>query len=169
MKYLKGASLRSISSVNTPPGTAIWNSCRKSFEFFTQQLFRIPGNGKSILLWEDKISGHPPLSSVLPLTTILNWETNKGLIRLADICTWDSSGNWTGWSLPDLPVGLHPQKNLLLSSLSGLAPIHTSQKDHWGWGLDGFYTATKGFNALQPSHNSFFPPVIWKSVWFSHC
>ena len=50
MKYLRGAPLRSISSANTPPGTTIWNSCRKSFGFFTQQLFRIPGNGKSTLL-----------------------------------------------------------------------------------------------------------------------
>ena len=108
MKYLKGASLRSISSTNTPLGTTIWNCCRKSFEFFNQQLFRIPRNGKSIFLWEDKISGNPPLSFILLLTAILNWATNKGLIRLADICTWDNSGNWSAWTFPDLPIGLLP-------------------------------------------------------------
>ena len=80
MKYIKGVPLRSITSTNTPPGTAIWNSCRKSIEFFTHQLFRIPGNGKSILLWEDKISGNPPLSTILPLSDFLTWATNKGLI-----------------------------------------------------------------------------------------
>ena len=45
MKYLKGGTLRNISTVNTPSGSTIWNSCRKGFEFFCQQLFRIPGNG----------------------------------------------------------------------------------------------------------------------------
>ena len=128
MKYLKGAPLRSISYANTPPGTSIWNSCRKSFGFFTQQLFRIPENGKSTLLWNDKISGNPALSSFLPLTEILNWATNKGLIRLADFCIWDHSGNWSGWSFPDLPIDLLPQKLLLFSFLSGLAPIHLSLK-----------------------------------------
>ena len=169
MKYIKGGSIRSISSSNTPPGTSIWNSCRKSIEFFTQQLFRIPGNGKSILLQEEKISDNPPLSFALLLTEILNWEKNKGLIRLVDIYSWDCSGNWTGWSLRDLPVGLVPPKNMLLNSLSGLSLIHISQKDIQVWGHDGFYTAAKGFIALLPPHYSSFPPAIWKTVWFSLC
>ena len=126
MKYIKGVPLRSITSTNTPPRTAIWKSCRKSIEFFTHQLFRIPGNGKSILLWEDKISDNPPLSTVLLLSYFFTWETNKGLIRLADFCSWDGFGNWTGWTFLDLPVGLIPQKKSLLISLSGLSPIHIS-------------------------------------------
>ena len=38
-----------------------------------------------------------------------------------------------------------------------------------GWGYDGYYTAAKGFNALLSPFSSFFPPVIWKTVWFSRC
>ena len=64
MKYLKGDSLRSLISFSTLAGTTIWNSCRKGIDKFNQQLYRIPGNGKRILLWEDKISGNTPLSSV---------------------------------------------------------------------------------------------------------
>ena len=79
---------------------------------------------------------------------------------MADFCSWDGFGNWTGWTFPDLPVGLIPQKNLLLISLSGLAPIHISQKDRWGWGQDGFYSAAKGFNALLSPRRSSFPPTI---------
>ena len=112
--------MRNLSYANTPTGTAIWNSCRKGFEFFNHQLFRIPGNGKRIFLWEDKIFGNPPLSSVTSLSEIMNWATNKGLLRLVDIC------NWVGWSIPDLPVFLIPQKHLLLLSLIGLAPVHCS-------------------------------------------
>ena len=114
--------MRNLSSANTPTGTAILNSCRKGFEFFNQQLFRIPSNGKRILLWEDKIFGNPPLSSVIPLSEIMNWATNKGLLCLADICTWDSSRNWVGWSIPDLPACLKSQKHMLLLSLTCLAP-----------------------------------------------
>ena len=35
MKYLKGGSLRNITSSNTPTGTTIWNSCRKGIDKFT--------------------------------------------------------------------------------------------------------------------------------------
>ena len=87
-KYLKGGSLRKATAANTLTGTAIWNSYRKSFGFFNNHLFRIPSNGKRIHLWEDKIFGNPPLSSIIPLTELMNWATNKGLSRLADICSW---------------------------------------------------------------------------------
>ena len=93
MKYLKGGSLRNITSTNTPTSSAIWNSCMKGFDFFNQQLFRVPGNGKGTLLWEDKIFGKPSLSYVIQLSEIMNWEKNKGLLRLADICIWDNDGN----------------------------------------------------------------------------
>lgn len=123
-KYLKGGSLRKATAANTLTGTAIWNSYRKSFGFFNNHLFRIPSNGKRIHLWEDKIFGNPPLSSIIPLTELMNWATNKGLSRLADICSWDCVGYWIGWSLLDLPECLLPQKNLLFSTLSGLALVH---------------------------------------------
>ena len=84
-KYLKGGSLRKYISANTLSGTTIWNSCRKGFGFFNTHLFKIPGNGKRISLWEDKISGNPPLSSVIPLTELMHWAINKGLIQLANI------------------------------------------------------------------------------------
>ena len=93
MKYLKGGSLRNITSSNTPLGTTIWNSCRRGLGKFNQQLYRIPCNGKKILLWEDKISGNPALSSVILLAKIMNWTINKGLLLLADIFSWDSVGN----------------------------------------------------------------------------
>ena len=60
MKYLKGRSLRNITSANTSLGSGIWNSCRKCFDSFNLQLYRTPGNGKKIYLWEDRISRKPP-------------------------------------------------------------------------------------------------------------
>ena len=82
----------------------------------------------------------------------MNWSKNKGLLRLADICIWDNEGNWAGWIFPDLPVQFNSQKTVLVSYLFGLAPTHSSQKDRWGWGLDGFYYAAKALKLLQPTH-----------------
>ena len=93
MKYLQGGSLRNISFANTLFGSAIWNSCRKGFEFFIKHLYRVLGNRMRTLLWEDVISGTPPLSSVPQLFEIMNWSKNKGLLFLADICIWDNEGN----------------------------------------------------------------------------
>ena len=76
------------------------------------------------LLWEDSISGTPCLSSVPQLHEIMNWSKNKGLIRLADICMWDYDGNWSGWNFPDLPVLFNSHKSVLISHLTGLAPVH---------------------------------------------
>ena len=79
-----------------------------------------------------------------------------------------SSCNWVGWSLPDLPARLNSHKFLLFTTLSGLAHVHSSHQDHWGWGIDGYYSVAKGFNVLQPPLCSSLPPMIWKMVW-SQC
>ena len=70
MKYLKGGSLRNLTTFSSPTCTTIWNLCRKGIDKFNQQLYRIPGNGKKIRLWEDKISGTTLLSSVTMLDEI---------------------------------------------------------------------------------------------------
>ena len=95
---LKGGSMRNLKSANTPSNTAIWNFCRRGIEHIQHQLYRIPSNGMIILLREDNILGNPPLSSLNPLNEIKSWLINKGLLRLADICSLDSNRNWVGWS-----------------------------------------------------------------------
>ena len=110
-----------------------------------------------ILLWEDNILGNPPLSSLNSLNEIKLWLVNKGLLRLANIYSWDSTGNWTGWTFPEIPEPLLPQKNLFIAMLSGLASVHRSSKDKWGWGQSGIYTTAQGFIALQPPQASFCP------------
>ena len=107
---------------------------------------------------------NPPLSSISSLLEIMNKASNKGLLHLDDICLWDRLGNWVGWFIPDLPVRLQAQNHLLLLSLSGMAPVHSSLKDSWGWGKDGVYSAAKGFSVLQSPQSSNFPPIIWKSI-----
>ena len=100
MKYLKGASFKNLKSINTPTGTTFWNLCKRGIDNIHHQLYRIPGSGKRIFLWDDNILGNPPLSSFTSLIEIKSWLTNKELLRLTDICFWDSEGNWVGWYFP---------------------------------------------------------------------
>ena len=92
----------------------------------------------------------------------MNWSKNKGLICLAYFCIWDYEGNWSGWNFPDLPVQFNPNKSVLISHLTGLAPVYSSHKDRWGWGVDCFSSTTKAFKSLQPAHNSSLSSAIWK-------
>ena len=161
---------------NTPKGSITWNLCRKGLEFFVHHLYRIPGNGRQTFLWDDKINGHAPLNSYFSIIEIKNWLMNKGIYRLVDITSWDANGNWNAWSLPTMTErnlsNFYAQQKSLLDRLSGMAPIHRSCKDMWGWGFFGFYFAANGFKQLQfssqicsmassGSHNATF----WKMVW----
>jgi len=42
--------------------TTLWMLCSQGWEFFKEQLYKIPGNGKRIRLWDDKIMGLHPLN-----------------------------------------------------------------------------------------------------------
>ena len=100
-------------------------------------------------MWEDKISGSSPFFVVTRLDEIKDWISNKGLLQLADICSWDNNGNWANWSFPELLDHLITQINILLAALTGLAPIHRSFKDKWGWGSSGSYSAALGYLEFQ--------------------
>ena len=113
MKYLKGGSLRFVN--------------------FSQHLFSVPVNGKRTLLWEDKISGKPPLSFVFQLSELMDWSKNKGLLRLADICIWDSDGNWEGW-LSQIFQFILTSKNQNCSLFYLDSPLFTSPKKIAGVG-----------------------------------
>ena len=122
-------------------------------------------------MWDDKIKGNTPLNSDLSLTEIKLWLVNKGLLRLSDITSWESNGNWAAWAFPDPLERGHPnlliQQNSLMNKLSGLAPIHLSCKDVWGWGSSGNYTTAHGFKVMQHSTTSSHNADFWKSVWNS--
>jgi len=155
MKYLKGGSLRNLTIAATPTGTTIWNLSRRCTDHLQQHLYIIQGNVLRTLLLEDIIQGNAPLASLNSYNDLKIWLVNKGLLRLADIFSCDSKGNWAGWTFPGVPEPLHTKKNLLYTALSGLAPVHCSSKDKWGWGRTGIYTTAQVFplyNLLMPLH-----------------
>ena len=59
---------------------------------FTHHLYQIPGNGRHIFLWNDKIIGNDPLNYDISINAIKNWLVNKKLYRLYDIISWDKNG-----------------------------------------------------------------------------
>ena len=136
---------------NTPKGSIIWNLSRRCIEFFSQHLYRIPGNGRQTFLWHDKILGNAPLNSYVTFNEIKSWLVNKNLLRLSNFVYLDCKGNWKVWSFPKLPdrdLILHAQQKSLLEKLSGMAPIHISCKDTWGWGPTCIYFAVEGYKVL---------------------
>ena len=71
---------------------------------------------------------------------------------------------------PSFLTTLSSQKNIFLTALTGLALVHMSFKDKWGWGISDPYSAAKGYLELQQNSNdSRLPPAIWKSVRSPFC
>ena len=160
MKYLKGGSLRTLKFENLPTGTATWNLCRKRFNLIQQHVYRILGNGKGFFLWDDKILGNSPLSSDNSFSEIKLWMTNKGLLWLADICSWDAEGNWVDWKFPKTPDRLILDQTKLIKSLSGLSPVYFSLKDKWGLGAFRVYSVGHGYSEIYIYHAALLTPAL---------
>ena len=59
---------------------------------------------------------------------------------------------------------LHDQ-TILIDALAGLAPVHRSSNDKWGWGSTGVYTVAHGMSAIHSPHASLLSTALWKSIW----
>lgn len=83
-KYFKGASLRSLQVDRVTKGTPLWDLCRKGLATFQNQLYRVPGNGANIMIWQDKIMGNSP-----------PW-THNGVIwpPWLDLLAWLAQSSW---------------------------------------------------------------------------
>ena len=97
-------------------------------------------------MWEDKILGNSPLSYENSFSEIKRWMTNKGLLCLAGICSWDDKGNWVDWKFLEIPDRLISDQSNLIKALSGLAPVHFSLKDKWGSREFGVYSVGHGYS-----------------------
>jgi hypothetical protein len=59
-------------------------------------LYWIPGNGKIIKIWEDRIMNEAPLTDVHELQELCLWMKNAGLVSLWDISVWKEN-DWLEW------------------------------------------------------------------------
>jgi hypothetical protein len=157
--------MRNLQAKNTTKGMLIWNLCHLGLDFFQNYLYRIPGNGKKTLVWRDNIMGHPPLKNYEEIKEICDCLTQRDFIKPTDISSWDATGNWWAWVLPEIQVHLQNQKTLLINSLTDLAPVHLLAPDKWGWGKNGRYTSARGYNSLQSLQATTDSTSLWKQVW----
>jgi hypothetical protein len=120
---------------------------------------------KKMLIWKEKIMGHPPLEKFEEINKICEWLTQRDLIGLEEISSWDASGNWMAWEITEIPVYLQPEKTLLIKSLSYLALVHLRASDTWGWGKTGRYIVAQGYKSLQSLQPMEDLVALWKQVW----
>ena len=111
---------------------------------FKDDLYWIPGNVKSVNLWQDAILGKPPPQ--IPL--LQHWMVALGFNTIWDISEWEieEPNRWAGWVLPECPEEFNIEKNVLLNHLVRLALMAKSRKDMHGWGRQsGRHSASEGY------------------------
>ena len=76
-------------------GSPIYNLCIKALDPFKRSLYWIPGNGKTVKVWEDSIPGETPLGLCMEVNNIKHWLLDKGATSLWDLSAWEEN-NWIG-------------------------------------------------------------------------
>jgi hypothetical protein len=105
-KYLPNAKIRNLQIANSRKSMLVWQLCIKGARFFMQNLYRIPGNGKRVKLWTDRIMRHPPLASNTSLSEIYEFLEHRGKKSIYDISKWDDDGFWIDWNFSTVPYHL---------------------------------------------------------------
>ena len=87
-KYFLGTRLRCLEGEHArTKGSPIFNLCKKTLPQFIEKLHWIPGNEKSINLWQDLILGKLPPR----LPRLQSWMEAKGLYTLWSISEWEEN------------------------------------------------------------------------------
>ena len=63
-KYIKRPKPKMLDGEWIGKGSSLWQLCKASFNLIQSHFYWIPGNGKKIKVWESRILGQPPLSSL---------------------------------------------------------------------------------------------------------
>lgn len=69
-------------NIPTQARTQFWKLMKKAIPLFRNHISKIPGNGKTILIWEDRIMGEEPLKTHLELEGIGKRMIERGLNTL---------------------------------------------------------------------------------------
>ena len=165
-KYFPGSRKRCLDSATpTRNGSPIYKLCIKALPLFKRYLYWIPGNGKSIRVWEDSILGEAPLGQHRELDNIKLWLIDKGATSLWDISIWNNN-SWIGWDLGDPPPELKTEADTLSQFLQGKSPLKADSRDKRGWGpSSGIYTASEGYKLIKAIPYAVPNPAIWNFLW----
>ena len=72
-KYFRGKRKRCLEQPIAKPNSVIQKLCAKSSSLTSQYAHWIPGNGKQIRIWEDRIMGCDPLDDDRSLHLLKDW------------------------------------------------------------------------------------------------
>ena len=85
-KYFPGPRKRCMDlHIPLKKGSPIYKLCIKALNPFKNNLYWIPGNGKSINVWDDSILGETPIGSIMEVNNIQRWFMDKGATTLWDL------------------------------------------------------------------------------------
>jgi len=85
-RYLNGSRLRCLDSpLPTSKGSPIWKLIKITSPLIQSHLSWLPGNGKTISLWYDNITGKPPLETFEDLQSLKDWFIRNDIIKLLDL------------------------------------------------------------------------------------
>lgn len=153
-KYLNGQHSKILTDlIMERPCTQAWRLIRKVIPQIKNHISKIPGNGKDINLWTDRIMGSEPRSHYQQYRPLKNWMEVKILISLHDISVQDQN-YWSAWKDLPLPNHLKNQWANLKIMLIGAAPTNKTSQDSFVWDpSEGKFTLKVGYQLLQSSNN----------------
>jgi len=165
-KYFAGTRKRCLDrSTQGTIESQILKLCEKALPIIQNHLYWVPGNGKTIDLWEDRIMNDVPLAEDQELRDLSRWMKNTGLVTLWDISIWKDK-EWVDWKKPELPIDLVSAWQKIRFRLKGKAPTHEEKHDQRGWGSKtGAYTIEQGYKKLREVPHVPPCPVMWKGLW----
>lgn len=102
-KYLTGINQRCLDQKPITKGFRIWALCKAAWNFFSEGLYWVPGNGRKINMFADKIMNNEALQNNQELHDIAAWLRHHGITTLKEFSTWDSHGDWKSWKSIIIP------------------------------------------------------------------
>lgn len=97
-KYFKSKHSHFLDHPLTHPNTPFLKLCIKAFPLINAHAYWVPGNGKRINLWTDRIMNNESLGDCRSLQALHRWMNDVGMHSLWDISVWQDSC-WVGLNL----------------------------------------------------------------------
>jgi len=89
-KYLNGLNSNLLSETIVERScTPVWKLIKKVLPQFRAHISKVPGNGKDINIWSDRIMGAKPRNLLQDFRPLQIWMEAKNLTSLFDISIWN--------------------------------------------------------------------------------
>eukprot|EP00253_Pinus_taeda_P024025 PITA_24025 len=166
-KYLSGPNSNILNEpIVDRPCTLMWCLIKKVLPHFRENVSKLPGNGKNIKIWADRIMNSNPRNLLQELRPLQDWMEDQKITTLYDISSWNQN-RWSEWKDLHLPQDLKDLWLNLKSSLSRSAPTNKEKDDRYIWDTcGGSFSVKEGYKSLQninPTANWNLHTATWKS------